>query len=348
MILRHCASDLSGFYTFNATFMNPDGQHLDWRDLYSFSIVKIMIIVFSFLLLFWIGYVFMKRRKFVLIHIYCGLINLLYVMFLIIHGVYLDRAQHTDNVMLYFILRLFFEVLYSVILFATLLVASNGWGLLNITILWKDVIKSVIIVICVVVPSFLEVHSRLGNLLVVVLLIQIVATLCFWHTLYSNNERAKQSIKAHLLAIRNSGILPASTPVYQKLFLYEVSLYVTTGVFFVLLTLNLFLVLLHAQRWVVGLTNNIVQLMTVIALMLLYRPRGNIIDDFLQPDVEGNGQQRGEIALEELDTFEVEEGGQGMMEWEEGVNLPLQPLVVSSKSQASVGEAQAFYEMGSL
>jgi hypothetical protein len=328
IIIQHCNSTLSGFYSITAIFLNPNDQHLDWRDLYSLFILKIMISVFTLLLLFWIFYIFIKRRKLFPIHIYCGLITIFYIDFLIVHEISLNQAQYSDNVMTYFIFRIFFEVLYSVILFTTLLVASSGWGLLNITLTWSDIFKSIIIVICFVVPSFLELHWQLGNLLVVVLLIHIVGTLSLWQTLYANNESAKQFIKAHLLAIKNSGIAPASTPIYQKLFLYEVSLVVTAGVVFVFLTLNLFLVLLHAQNWVIGLTNNSVQLVTVIALMVLYRPRGKAVDDFLQPDVEGEGQERGEIAVEELEAFEIDEGGQGMMEWEEGMNLPLQPQVV--------------------
>jgi hypothetical protein len=170
------------------------------------------------------------------------------------------------------------------------------------------VVKSIVGVFVFVTASFLELYLRLHTWILIVLSAQIIAVFWIWHTLYSNNESAKQCVKAHLLAIRNIGIVPASTPVYQKLFLYEVSLYVTAAAFMAFLTLNMLMSLMHVEKWVSELLNNTVQLLTIGGLMLLYRPRGKKIDDFLQPDTEGGQQQRSEIALEELETFEVEEG----------------------------------------
>jgi hypothetical protein len=132
------------------------------------------------------------------------------------------------------------------------------------------------------------------------------------------------------------------------LFLYEVSLYVTAAAFMAFLTLNMLLSLMHVQKWVSDLLNNIVQFLIIGGLMLLYRPTGKKIDDFLEPDMEGGEQQRSEIALEELETFEVEDGGQGMQEWEEGMNLPLQPLLVSSRANRRGTGPREYAEMDTM
>jgi hypothetical protein len=53
----------------------------------------------------------------------------------------------------------------------------------------------------------------------------------------------------------------------------------------------------------------------------------------MQPDVPGGGRERGEVLLEDLDGFAVEDAHGEMREWEDGMELPLQPLVVSSRKR---------------
>jgi hypothetical protein len=53
----------------------------------------------------------------------------------------------------------------------------------------------------------------------------------------------------------------------------------------------------------------------------------------MEPDAPPEGEERGEVLLEDLAGFTVDREQGGMREWEEGMELPLQPIVVSSKEK---------------
>jgi hypothetical protein len=320
------------YYVVDATFLNPDGQHLDWRDLPSLSVLKIVIAVFSVLLFVWIGLVFLKRRTFLPIHIYCGLINACYIGFLVFHLISLNTAQSTDDATVFTYLRVAFEFMYDVVLFATIVVASGGWGLLNVDLTLSDLAKALTSVILFIGASFAQFYVDVDITRVILLIIEIFSGVWIWYLLHANSEAAQNRIKAHLLAIRNDGIVPITTPIYQKFLIYRLFHNVAIMSFIAFLTLNIFLSIIRSPNWVVALTNNGFQFGTIATLMVLFRPRGRSIDEYMQPDVELDDQSRGEVALDDLTGFEVADAGDGMREWEEGMDLPLQPLVVCSRA----------------
>jgi hypothetical protein len=161
--------------------------------------------------------------------------------------------------------------------------------------------------------------------------------------MYSNTRKAQQIIKAHLMVIRDDGIIPTTTPVYQKFLIYQTILYLIGLAFLAFLMLNILLSAVAASTWVVWFVNNIVQLLIIGMMLWLYRPRGAAVDQFMQPDAPADGTERGEVLLEELDGFAVNDQGGNMREWEEGMQLPLQPIVVSSKERAKVQDDQQLY-----
>jgi hypothetical protein len=245
----------------------------------------------------------------------------------------LDRAQATDDATVFSYLRVAFEFTYDVVLFATIVVASAGWGLLNVELSRADVAKAVVSVSIFVSASYVQYYVSLDVTQLIVLVVELAAGIWIWYMLHENSASAQNAVKAHLLAIRNDGIVPASTPIYEKFRIYQVFLNLAVIAFLSFLLLNIVLVILHAENWVVALTNNVIQFGVVVSLMVLFRPRGRSIDEYLQPDGELEGAPRAEVAVEDLAGFEVESAPDGMREWEEGMDLPLQPLVVSSRAQ---------------
>jgi hypothetical protein len=75
----------------------------------------------------------------------------------------------------------------------------------------------------------------------------------------------------------------------------------------------------------------------VATLEWVYRPRGAALDRYMRADDEGEGQNRTEIALEDLDGFSVNEAHGEMRQWHEGMELPLEPLLISSRDQMRNG-----------
>jgi hypothetical protein len=346
IVSQHCLAHRTGSYLIEATFVNPGGQHLDWRDLPSLKILKVVIGVFSGLLVMWIGVVFVKRRKFLPIHVYCGLINGFYLCFLIFHLVSLNKAQTTDDSTVFGYLRSAFEFTYDTVLFVTLVFASGGWGLLNVELTISDIVKAVLSVTIFIGASFAQFVFSQELVQAGLMIAEVGAGISIWYLLHANSETAQNRIKAHLLAIRNDGIVPISTPIYQKFLLYQIFLNIAVMAFLSFLMVNVFLSIIRSDGWIIALTNNVFQFVIIVTLMVLFRPRGRTIDEYMQPDGAMDGQTRGEVALDELTGFEVEDAQEGMREWEEGMDLPLQPLVVSSRSQP-VGRAErAYAEVG--
>jgi hypothetical protein len=82
----------------------------------------------------------------------------------------------------------------------------------------------------------------------------------------------------------------------------------------------------------------VVQCAIMCILMFLYRPRAAEFDRYFGPDVVGEGRERGEVRLEDVDSFAIDGGPEdGMRDWEEGMRLPLQPVVILSRSQKAEG-----------
>jgi hypothetical protein len=348
VIVQHCSGDYEGRYSIDARFLNPNGQHLDFRQLPSLTILLIVIPIFSSLLFCWLLYVCLKRRKFSAIHAYLAVINFFYVLFLVFHRISLDIAQRTDDATVWRSLRIVFECFYDVILFSTLVVGSGGWGLLNVQIEIKTLIASVACVSLFVTSCFLQIYVSMAGWELLVLVVEVGSLFWIWRMIVANAAEAQNHIKAHLLVIRNSGIVPSTTPIYQKFLLYRVLMWIAGAAIFTFVTLNVFMAMMNSLDWVIALVNNVIQFAIIWILMFLYRPRGTSIDQFMQPDVEEDGRQRDEVLLEDLEGFQVQDAAEGTREWEEGMNLPLQPLVVSSREprrkQRTEDEAYAAVE----
>jgi hypothetical protein len=81
-IVQHCSSNLSGRYSLDVVFMNPNGQHLDSRDIPSLTVLPIMIGIFGVVLLGWIGLILLRRYRFLAIHVCIGVIVLFHILYL--------------------------------------------------------------------------------------------------------------------------------------------------------------------------------------------------------------------------------------------------------------------------
>jgi hypothetical protein len=255
-------------------------------------------------------------------------------VFLAFSEVAIVRVRDTGVEYVWWQLRDALEYSYEVLLFSFLVVASTGWPLLAIGLRPCAVAASALGVALFIGACVLQVKVDVGAWQYVNVIVQMGSLVWILRTIACNTKAAGQHVKAHLLVIRNSGIAPATTPIYQKYVLYRRFLSVIGFAFFAFLVLNMALAALRAANWVISVVKMLVQCAIMCVLMFLYRPRGLEFDRYFGSEVIGDGMERGEVLLEDLDSFAVDGGPEhGMREWEEGMQLPLQPLVVSSRSQ---------------
>jgi hypothetical protein len=199
-----------------------------------------------------------------------------------------------------------------------LVVGSGGWGLFNVQIEIKTLVGSVVCVSLFVASCFLQIYVAMAGWELLVLVVEVVSLFCIWRMIAANAAEAQNHIKAHLLVIRNSGIVPSTTPIYQKFLLYQVVMWISGAAIFTFVTLNVFMAMMNSLDWVIALVNNLIQFAIICVLMFLYRPRGTSIDEFMQPDVEEDGRQRDEVLLEDVEGFRVQDAVEGARDWEEG------------------------------
>jgi hypothetical protein len=97
---------------------------------------------------------------------------------------------------------------------------------------------------------------------------------------------------------------------------------------------------------VIWLTNDVVQSVIIGMMLWLDRSRGAAVDRFMVPDIPVDGEERGQVLLEDLEGFALNDNRGEMREWEEGMDLPLQPIVVSSKErQEKIMDEQLYAPM---
>jgi hypothetical protein len=173
--------------------------------------------------------------------------------------------------------------------------------------------------------GIVRVYVRVDVAQIPALGIQDGALVWILYLILRTTRRARQIAKAHLMLIHSDAIIPMSTPIYQKLRLYELFLYLVVIAFIIFLAMNMFLISANVQAWVITLTKSTVQFMTIVAIMIMYRPRGRHIDRYMVQDVAEDGRDRDQVLLEDLESFELNTTADGMREWEEGMALPLQP-----------------------
>jgi hypothetical protein len=144
VIVQPCRSDLSGKFYIDARFLNPNGQHLDSRDVPSLKAVPALIPLFAVLLCVWIGVIAANRIGFHKIYLCIGVIVFLYVIYLCFYEASVYYAQTTDATTVWMYLRMVFECIHEISLFSTLVIASSGWCLLNVEIKWHSVVLSIV------------------------------------------------------------------------------------------------------------------------------------------------------------------------------------------------------------
>jgi hypothetical protein len=342
VIIQACNNELAGQYFADVRFLNPGDQHLDSRDIPSLTVLPCVIPIFSALLTFWIVYITIKRAKFLKIHVCFGIIVAAYIVYLAVLYVNLRQASSTDSSRAFPIYLAIVHVIYQFALYSTLIVASNGWCLLNVTNTVGGVASSAIGVAVYVIAVAIQSESSLGNWKVFVVLIEFVAIAWMVRTIAMNCGQAVLHIKAHLLVIQQEGIVPSSTPIYKKMELYSAFMYFVSLAFMMLIVINVISASLPLAFWAFRLIDNVMQLGIVTVIMWLYRPRGKNIDQYMERDERTNEErQRGEVLLEDINDFTPTAQQDGMREWEEGMDLPLEPLVISSREpRAGAGQSR--------
>ncbi|OHS93577.1 hypothetical protein TRFO_40168 [Tritrichomonas foetus] len=317
-----------GKYFLNAVLMNPNDQHLDYRLIPDLKALPILIGLFTLLLVSYIAILIYFHRKFLRIHIFLIVSCVLYIMYL---SFYYTSLIHDENYDWKITLSVF-KYLYHSFLFITLLIASSGWCILHVPISWVRNIIGMIAVCVYWLPSllmeFIDTTSSSRLLFLFSMMLLSLTALVF--VIYGNMRDSQMHLNAHLYVIQQDGINPMSTPIFRKKFIIVaiVELPILSLLFIYLV--QIITSYTGADQWISDIVNFIVQLLIILSAMLIYRPQGKDIDQYINAD-EGDESDRGQVRLEDLNQLQFDQDdGQ---EWTTDVKLPLEPILI--KEQAS-------------
>jgi hypothetical protein len=321
---------MSGKYWVDARFVNPGGEYLDSRDIPSLTVIPVFLPFFILLLVGWLGLIIWKRRSFLKIHVCLIIVVFVYILELIFNEVALKQAERTDDADGWWNVLIALTAIFDFVFYSTLLIASSGWCLLHTDLLPLDTALSLLGVAVFIAMSSIQSNVDVKLWLILTLILQVVSIVWVLHCIWRNTEKARRHIKAHLIAISRAGIDFRTTPIFEKLALYNILLWVICAAFLAYFLVNVFLSLADASNWVYVLMANLIQFVILAAVMYLYRPRGSAVDRYLQTDEDGDGKNRQEIALEDIDGFALDERPGEMRPWTEDMDLPLEPVIISS------------------
>jgi hypothetical protein len=289
-----------------------------------------MLALFCLLFVSWIAWVIVRKSHFLHIHLCLILILGLYILFLIFHDVALEKSQKSEQRSLWLLLRIL-EAIYDVALLSTLVIGSSGWCMFNVQPTPERVFSAVGGVAVFVAMIFVQDYADIGAWQVLCFVVQVLALVWIFRIVRRNTADAERQARAHLFLIADSGIDPTTTPIYEKWQMATTQIWVLGMAFLLFLIIGDMWPFLNAEEWIFGLCNNIVQLVIVVVVMYMYRPRGEHVDEYMQDDTGQEDEDREEILLDDLDSFNVRSHRGEMTRWEYGMQLPRQPLLVASR-----------------
>lgn len=234
-------------------------------------------------------------------------------------------ADHHDGSNALEIIGIIVEALFWALLFVFLTFAVGGWGAIRGNFTRAKTVKTVVGAVGMMTTLTLLRYVLLGWWAILV----AVGTGFFAYMLvveiFNNSRYTWSRIKAHIMIIRNSGINPRTTPVYQKYVLYHV-LTGYVGVSATLLAvLVIVMVLIDADHWVELMIFYLFTAVLLAVLVLIYRPRGAAERYFVRDNEEEGDRQA--VQLDDISSFQMpEEAGTN---WDASTRLPLQPEIIT-------------------
>jgi hypothetical protein len=321
----HCAKELP-FVSYEITVEYDNaGTKLDYRDVPNLISLPVLTGLLGLLILVWIAASLLLHRAFARVHLVITGLLFLYLLTLVLTFIWYKHADVSDTGTGWQICCIVFDGLYWSLLLIFLLIASSGWGTMQTFLTAKKI--GITVASSVTVVALLNVmrHVTLGFWVLGMFVFVGIGGYFMLEELMANANAAKSHVKAHLYVIRRDGFDPRTTPVFDKFRTYSAFTFFVTISFAVIVILVLLLELVDADNWIVMLFYYGYHLCLLAGLGWLYRPRGEVVDKYFRVD-EGEGGQRDEIDLEDIDGFDVN-AAQGTKPWDGAAVLPLEPVV---------------------
>ena len=115
-------------------------------------------------------------------------------------------------------LRLFdiIDLNYRVFFITTIVLASSGWSIINVSLTLWQVLKAIAIPFFIYSLNLFVKWSGDGNWNSLVGFIQFILIIWLFKVVFESLDEAQTHVRAHLYLIAQENIDPVTTPIYEK------------------------------------------------------------------------------------------------------------------------------------
>jgi hypothetical protein len=333
-IIADCSSLLKSQklnFQISLKFKNPT-TYLDIRQVKSLTIMPILICVSTILLVFWIINWIKHKSLTIRLHYFMSATFFLSYIMYIFNYILLVRLNKCDDDGGLKFISIVLVLLSRAILFSTLLLAAKGWCIIKDTVKFSEIALSLGYTFVFMALRLVVEFVYLGEFAIYVLLIAIVFIGLFIKEMTTSINTASLHVLAHLLVIQNEGIIPESTPIYLKHQMYQQFQYIVVIGCIMVVVKTSVEATVNTPEWVNNALDQITEMILLTCLGIIFRLRGS---DEAGYTVVGSKDRAApiEVALDDLDTFKLGENKHEGKQWEVGMELSPQPVIVSTTTE---------------
>lgn len=307
------------------SFHNPT-TNLDIRQVPLIKILPIFILINTILLALWLYNWYSHKNVHIRLHKFISFTFVTTYLMFLVDWILLLRLNHHDDDLYIQSFAIIFSLIARGMFFSTLLLAAKGYCILKDTIYLKEIAASLIYSFVFMSLEKIVDFVFLGQYGIYVMSIALVFVALFIYELIKSINDASIQIQAHMLVIQNEGIDAASTPIYLKhrmyFFLHKI---IVLGCCLVLICMLISSVV-DAPEWISTSLQCLSELIIMTAFGCVFRLRDTDSAGYSMVG-EANMDSSIEIALDDARYFSLEKEGK---QWQEGMDLPKQPTVVST------------------
>ncbi|KAK8871034.1 hypothetical protein M9Y10_008947 [Tritrichomonas musculus] len=338
-LIISCKSQASQ-YTVDVSFSNGDSL-LDSRRLPSFISIPIELCITFVCFMPWLLNQY-KYRSFR--HSLHNLISLgmiftflnLYLCYLVLWN---DSIHDRKNFVHYF--EITTRVLSSILILSAIILATKGWFIVFQDLKSKDVTD--VITFCSIYFILRSLSSTNSTTVFDIILFVLTSILLIFlfSSLIFGIQFVDRHIIAHMYVIQRAGINPITTPIYKKHIIYTLFKHILVIYFsycIAIMSLELADVL---NFWVKDMLNVIEHVGILVALSVLFCVRKVDCDLYSKID---DSESAKAVSSQTLDDFEINsyEDYTDLIDWEEGMRLPPQPVIVKNEEERKEDKADFF------
>lgn len=218
-------------------------------------------------------------------------------------------------------------------LFASMLLASKGWCIVHESISLCSVFYCIFSSLLLSFPLIIMEYFIVGNWSYLVLVCGMIGILIYYRLMVTSIRDATLYVIAHLAVIKEQGIDPKTTPVYSKYKIFRGISWGVVSYFLITFLVSSISSFADIPYYVEDIVQDAITLLLLGAAAYIFRLRRDMRRGYMMiGDVDENiePQTFSREDVKELGGTQRDNEADEMREWEEGMLLPPQPVIVDS------------------